>query len=152
MSKVQENFDDEEQEDLDEIEEEQEDTRPKKETFSGQDPDENVTKASKSIFNKLYDIEEEEADEDDEIKSIPMEDGAGDIPFQTEGEEKGIIISPYSNIKKYSLIFVNEQGAIIKTIPDIRGLYKAKVKFQPGKYQVIVKSRDNNLPFSAKIM
>lgn len=135
-------------------EEEELDDEPVKKTkpMFSREHDEATDNAAKSIFGKIYDIEEEEPEEDDHIQSVPMEDDEGKIPFNSEGREKGIVISPYDGSKKYSLVFVNEQGAVIRTISDLRGLYKAKVKFEQGNYSVIVKSKDNNLPFSAKIM
>ena len=143
-----------EEEAQDEIEEKEEVEEPKKKTkkMFSRDRDEATDNAAKSIFDKIYEVEEEEPEPDDEIQSVPMEDDEGKINFLSDGREKGVVISPYDMTKKYSLLFVNDQGAVIRTIPDIRGLYKAKVRFEEGNYSILVKSRDNSLPFSAKIM
>ena len=118
----------------------------------GHDSDQSVNESSKRIFDKIYEVEGEELDEEGEVSTVDMEDEEGVIPFDSQGEQRGIIIYPVDNRQKYSILFMNDYGALIKSIDNIKGPYRANVKFDAGQYNVVIKSRGNNLPYTAKVI
>jgi hypothetical protein len=131
-----------EEEEMEEENEEVEESAEKPKYIpSARDNDEETKTIAKGLFDKMFEIEET-FEEEDEIEPTIVRNEDNYL-FKTNGEENKVVISPYNEIERYNIEIRDEDGHIIREIPNVKGRFMARMNLIKGSYRIHIKSQSN---------
>jgi len=117
---------------------------------SARDNDTTTKEIASSVYNRMFNIEQEEVleEEEDQVLSLDEDD---DFNFNSEGESKAVTVYPSNPDVPYEIIIKDSDGHLLHSFPNQKGIYKARMKMIEGDYKISFKPQSGKVAFAVKV-
>lgn len=115
------------------------------------DNDPQTKQVAQSVFNKIFEIKNEEEVQNGEKPSDVIQSNHDFVSFNSDGKDQVLVVQPSDSDVSYNIELVSTDGKMRKTIPNRRGDFKARMSIDKGEYKIIIKSQGGPVPFAVKV-